>query len=56
MYLAMRLLQQCHVPELAPGGPSGLGLGHPLADISLGEQAQARLDPPILINITLLRS
>src|SRR5262249_7926617 len=43
-HLAVRLLQQCDVSEPAACGPSGLGLGHPLADISLGGQAQVRLD------------
>jgi hypothetical protein len=43
-YLAMRLLQQCDVSELAARGTNGLSLGHPLTDISLGEQAQVRLD------------
>src|SRR5262245_6431936 len=43
-HIAMRLLQQCQVSELAPGGPGGLLFGHPLADISPGEQAQVRLD------------
>jgi hypothetical protein len=40
----MRLLQQCDVSELSAGGPIGLGLGHSLDDISLGEQSQVRLD------------
>src|SRR5262249_17632088 len=52
-HLAVYLLQQCDVSELASGGPSGLGLGHPLVDISLGEQAHVRLD---LIVELLIRS
>jgi hypothetical protein len=40
----MSLLQQCQVSKLAAGGPFGLSLGHPLADIPLREQAQVRLD------------
>jgi hypothetical protein len=40
----MSLLKQCDVSELVARGPGSLGLGHPLADIPLGEQAQMRLD------------
>jgi hypothetical protein len=43
-HLAINLLQQCDVSELAAGGPSGLGLGHPLTVVSLGEQPQVRFD------------
>src|SRR5262249_55467410 len=50
-HLAMGLLQQCDVSELAARGPSGLGLGHPLADISLGEQAQVRIDLVVELSI-----
>src|SRR5262245_39091307 len=49
----MSLLQQCHVSELAARGPKGLGLGHTLAHISLGERAQVRLD---LVVELLIRS
>src|SRR6266508_1600545 len=52
-HLAIHLLQQCHVSELAARGPSGLDLGHPLADISLGEQAQMRLDLVVELSIRL---
>src|SRR5262245_33610005 len=40
----MILLEQCDVSELSAGGAGGLGLGHPLADISLSEHAHVRLD------------
>jgi hypothetical protein len=40
----MILLEQRDVSELAPSSPAGLVITHPLADISLGEQAQVRLD------------
>jgi hypothetical protein len=43
-HIAMGLLQQSDVSELATRGPSRLCLTHSLADISLGEQAQMRLD------------
>jgi hypothetical protein len=43
-HFAIDLLQQRDVSELAARGPGGLGLGHPLAYISLGEQTQVRLD------------
>src|SRR5262245_63658525 len=42
-HLAMFLPQRRDVSELAACGPNGLGLGHPLTGISLGEQTQMRL-------------
>jgi hypothetical protein len=40
----MILLKQCHVSELAARGPRRRFISHPLADVSLSEQAQMRLD------------
>jgi hypothetical protein len=47
----MRFLQQCEVPELEVSGPSGLGFGHPLANISLDEQAHMSLDLVVELSI-----
>src|SRR6266542_3019385 len=47
----MSLLQQCQVSELAARDPQGLGLGHSLADISLGEQTQVSLDLVVELSI-----
>jgi hypothetical protein len=43
-HLAVLLPQQSDVAELAARGSGGLGFTHALANISLGEQAQMRLD------------
>jgi hypothetical protein len=50
-HIAAPLLEQRDVSELASGGLGGLILGHPLANISFGEQAQMRLD--LLVEIPL---
>jgi len=50
-HIVMSLLEQCDVSQLAARGPGGIVLGHPLADLSLGEQAQVRLDLVVEISI-----
>src|SRR5262245_4702751 len=50
-HIAMSLLQQSDVSELAARGPSRLCLTHSLAEISLGEQAQVSLDLVVELSI-----
>src|SRR5262245_38140449 len=43
-HLVSCLLQQGDISKLAASRPGGLSFGHPLANISLGEQPQVRLN------------